>query len=191
MTKLGILNTQRPQIIKIKACLNTVKSTIEEKKNTCSYKIQIKSELRRLRDEWNGRECDVFLSDVALLYESCVQYLEKWTASFKEFKCVDWMLLIQNTEWRIVEPCVEYLLAKKCFRLMKSSNSANSKNLCKFVEKQLQSNSVSFCKLMAHERWTEYFKSCSTSDFNSELIKIAQYYFSILRITPTLSAFSL
>ena len=33
--------------------------------------------------------------------------------------------------------------------------------------------------MMAHERWTEYFKTCTTIEFFSELLKVAQFYFSI------------
>ena len=34
--------------------------------------------------------------------------------------------------------------------------------------------------MMAHERWAAYFNTCSTTELFSELLKIAQFYFSII-----------
>ena len=70
---------------------------------------QIKSKLNELREEGQDHVCDSFIRDVSVLYESCVEYLNKWTSLFHEFECFDWMLLSQITKWENVEPCLEYL----------------------------------------------------------------------------------
>lgn len=36
-----------------------------------------------------------------------------------------------------------------------------------------------FKKLLAHQKWTSYFKSFNNEEFNSELLKLAEYYFAI------------
>ena len=48
------------------------------------------------------------------------------------------------------------------------------------MEKQLETNTVLHRKMMAHERRTTCFKTCSTIEFFSELLKVAQFYFSII-----------
>ena len=58
--------------------------------------IQVKSTLTKLRKEGKDRECDLFMSDVSPLYDSCVAYLDKWTNSFAEFKCFDWDASVQR-----------------------------------------------------------------------------------------------
>ena len=72
---------------------------------------QVKSKLGKLR-EGQDHECDLFISDVSVLYQSCVEYLDKWTTLFEEFQCFDWVLLWQTVTWDKIEPCVEYLLHK-------------------------------------------------------------------------------
>ena len=73
---------------------------------------QVKSKLGKLREESQDYECDLFISDVSVLYQSCVEYLDKWTTLFEEFQCFNWMLLLQTVKWEKIEPCVEYLLHK-------------------------------------------------------------------------------
>ena len=65
--------------------------------------VRAKSKLAELREEGKERECDLFVSDVSLLYDSCVAYLDEWTTLFAEFKYFDWMLLSEIKEWDNVE----------------------------------------------------------------------------------------
>ena len=45
------------------------------------------------------------------------------------------------------------------------------------MEKQLETNTVLYRKMMAHERWTAYFKTCSTIELLfSELSKVADFF---------------
>ena len=115
---------------------------------------------------------------MSVLYKPCVEYLEKWTALFTEFECFDWMLLLQITKREYLEPCIEYLHQKNV-DVDEAKLFDQYQNLCKFVEKQLETNALLYRKMMAHERWTEYFKTCTTIEFFSELLKVAQLYFSI------------
>ena len=48
------------------------------------------------------------------------------------------------------------------------------------MKKQLETNTVLYCKMMAHERWTAYFKIWSTIKFFSKSLKVAKFYFSII-----------
>ena len=52
-------------------------------------------------------------------------------------------------------------------------------NLFEFVQKEHQPNAIS-CKMMEHERWAKYFATCNTSKCFSQLIKIAQFQFSVM-----------
>ena len=59
---------------------------------------QIKSKLIELREEGQDHACDLLIRDVSVLYESCVENLDKWTSLFQEFECFDWMLLLSTTK---------------------------------------------------------------------------------------------
>jgi len=52
-------------------------------------------------------------------------------------------------------------------------------NLFMFVQEEQQLNTI-YCKMMEHERWAKYFATCNTIECFSELIKIAQFYFSVM-----------
>ena len=167
----------KASIDEVRSSLNAVKSIVEKRSKQMFISTQIKSKLSECREEGKAHECDLFESDVSVLYKSCVEYLEKWTALFTEFECFDWMLLLQ-TKWEHLEPCIEYLYQKNV-GVDKAKLFDQYQNLCKFVEKQLETNALLYRKMMARERWTEYFITCTTIEFFSELLKIAQFYFSI------------
>jgi len=121
----------------------------------------------------------LFMSDVSSLYDSCVAYLYEWTNSFAEFKCFDWMLLSNAKEWANVEPCVNYLAEKKV-DIDDAKLFDQYQGLCKFVQRRHETDATAFSKMVAHEKWTEYFQHCRTEEMFSELLKIAQFYFSIM-----------
>ena len=75
------------------------------------------------------------------------------------------MLLLQITKWEHLEPCIEYLHQKNV-GVDEAKLFQQCQNLCKFVEKQLETNALLYRKMMAHERWTEYFKTCSLPPLN-------------------------
>ena len=57
----------------------------------CTYQAklsQVKSALRKFR-EGKDHDCDSFMSDVSVLYKSCVSRLVKRTTLFAGFKCFD------------------------------------------------------------------------------------------------------
>ena len=173
------IERSKASVIEVRSCLDVVKSTIKERQKQMFISTQVKSKLGKLREEGQDHECDLFISDVAVLYQSCVEYLDKWTTLFEEFQCFDWMLLLQTVTWEKIEPCVEYLLYKNV-DINEAKLFDQYQNLCKLMKNQLETNSEMYLKMMALERWTLYFKTCNTFEFFSELLKIAQFYFSLI-----------
>jgi len=47
------------------------------------------------------------------------------------------------------------------------------------VQKEHQPDAI-YCKMMEHERWAKYFATCNATNCFRELIKIAQFYFSVM-----------
>ena len=80
-------------LVEVVANLNSVKTIILKRKRQMFVSVQVKSKAAKLREEGKEQECDLFMSDVSSLYDSCVAYLNEWTTSFAEFKYFDWMLL--------------------------------------------------------------------------------------------------
>ena len=120
------IERSKASVIEVRSCLDVVKSTIKERQKQMFISTQVKSKLGKLREEGQDHECDLFISDVSVLYQSCVEYLDKWTTLFEEFQCFDWMLLLQTVTWEKIKPCVEYLLQKMSI-LMKLNCLTNIK----------------------------------------------------------------
>jgi len=51
---------------------------------------QVKSTPRKF-SEGKDHDCDSFMSDVSVLYKSCISHLADWTTIFAEFQSVDWI----------------------------------------------------------------------------------------------------
>ena len=47
------------------------------------------------------------------------------------------------------------------------------------MQKEHQPNAI-HCKMMEHKKWAKYFATCNTIECFSELIKITQFYFSVI-----------
>ena len=169
-------------INEVRSSLNAVKLTVEKRSKQMFISTQIKSKFSELREEGKAHECDLFESDVSVLCKSCVEYLKKWTALFTEFECFDWMLLLQITKWEHLEPCIEFLHQKNV-GVDKAKLFNQYQNLCEFMKKQLETNALLYCKMMAHERWTEYFKTCTTIEFFSKLEKLHSFISALLLTT--------
>ena len=83
-----------------------------------------------------------------------------YSSIFYEFECFDWMLLSQTTKWENVQPAYLEYLHQKNVSIDGAKLFDQYHSLCKFIETQLGTK-LSYCKMMAHERWAAYFNTCS------------------------------
>jgi len=74
---------------------------------------------------------------------------------------------------------VSSIYLRKNVSLTKLNCLTNTKTCFEFVQKEHQPNAI-YCKMMEHERWAKYFATCNIIECFSELIKIAQFYFSVM-----------
>ena len=132
-------------LVEVVANLNSVKKIILQRKRQMFVSVQVKSKLAELREEGKEQECDLFMSDVFSLYDSCVAYLDKWTTSFTEFKCFNWMLLSEIKELDNVERCVRYL-AEKNVDVDDAKLFDQYQNLCKLCKAGLKLMKLRFLK---------------------------------------------
>ena len=82
------IERSKASVIEVRSCLDVVKSTIKERQKQMFISTQVKSKLDKLREEGQNHECDLFISDVSVLYQSCVEYLDKWTTLLKSFNAL-------------------------------------------------------------------------------------------------------
>ena len=139
--------------------------------------LTVKRLLVEKREAGYENECNNFLSEVANLYERCLEYLCKWMKSIEEFACFKWMTLNEIPIWKDVEPCLEYVIGKvvdvddaKCFDQIC--------NLKQFVESYLPEEE--FIKLPTHKKWCKYFDQSKNITCHSEILRIVQFFFAVI-----------
>ena len=93
--------------------MQSLMSVFHERKNENFMSLTVKRLLNEKREQGYENECNNFLSEVANLFERCLEYLCKWIKPIKEFACFKWMTLKEIPSWKDVEPCLEYLIGKR------------------------------------------------------------------------------
>ncbi|CAM2106241.1 unnamed protein product [Caretta caretta] len=139
-------------------------------------KEYFKGLLAQKRMEGIDEECDKFCAEADNMYSRCLEYLKKWLRPLEDFSCFRLITLSEAPNWSDVEPCIKYLINKgvqiddvKCFDQVS--------NLKKFTESC--NSDEEFSNLLAHQKWTKYFEKSKNTEYHSELLKIAQFFFAI------------
>ena len=176
MNKFRILKDQKHQSLKLYLALMW-NQRLKKDRSRCSYQP-------KLNQSWVNSEKKVKIMSVTCLSQMslcCTNPVLMINGQlYLKFQCFDWMLLLQTVTWEKIEPCVEYLLHKnvnineaKLFDHIKTST-----NLWKISLKHIQRCISKWW----HMRDGLYFKTCNTIEFFSEQLKIAQFYFSLIKI---------
>lgn len=169
------MERSKNSIIEITTALQDMESMIVERMEHNFMSIKTKSMLRKLQDD--GVDCSIFITDVKKVYLCCHQYLKKWTLSFEEFKCMDWMSLHKEVDFNNLENSLLYLSGKGIdiddVKLFDQISLLN-----KFIKDNVSNED--FQHMLSHEKWTKFFLSCKVSDLYSELLPIVQFFYSIM-----------
>jgi len=123
---------------------------------------QVKSALRKF-SEGKDHDCDSFMSDVSVLYKSCVAHLANGPLCLLNLNGLTRLLRLQTINWENDEPCLQYLLYRNVSIDEAEVNRLTFdqyQNLFEFVQKVHQPNAI-HCKMMENERWAEYFATCN------------------------------
>lgn len=170
------LEKETNSVVEVMEVLCCVQEMLTERKNSFFMPLKVKSLLEEKRKEGFDAECDKFSAEVNNLYETAIEYLDKWMQPMKEFSCFMWMSLKESLEWNKIEPSIKFLQDRdvpiddvKCFDQLC--------NLKKFVN--MHKNNGEFSDLQPYQKWTKYFESSTDITRHSELLKIAEFLFSI------------
>lgn len=140
--------------------------------------LKVKEKLENARKEGFDKEANVFMDEAMLLYKSCYEYLKQWILMFDEFVCFKWMALKSDIDYCDVEKSIVYLQDKcKSLQIDDVKTFDQFHNLKQFLNES--SNDPEFIKLSCSQKWAKYFNSSKSVDCCSELLKLAEYFFSI------------
>ena len=118
-----------------------------------------------------------FISEVANLYEICLEYLCKWMKPMEEFAYFKWMTLNEIPSWNDVESCLKYLIGIGVVDVDDAKCFGQICNLKQFVRSYLQDEE--FIKLPTHKKWCKYFDQSKSITCQSEILRIVQFFFAV------------
>ncbi|XP_043939312.1 uncharacterized protein LOC122811502 [Protopterus annectens] len=120
-----------------------------------------------------------FKNEVNEFYETCLQYLKKWSVPFSTFSKFKWMLLKDISSWEQIEEIICYFNEKSIeindtllFDQLASLADFVSENIKEWTDEDKK-------KPQCHEKWVCFFKTHTRPEQNSEFLKICQYVFAI------------
>ncbi|XP_055904720.1 uncharacterized protein LOC129940426 [Eupeodes corollae] len=168
------LEKQDISIIETVNVLQNIVSNIQERINSNFIPIKIKSIMKKLVESGLQEKVNKFKIGTNNLYNITVKYIESWLKPFEEFKVFSWMQFNdKNVTWESVEPCLIYIQEK-------GVNVGDSALFDQFCNLKHYMDNLSPCdETNVNTKWTEFFKSCTSIELYSELIKIAEFYFAI------------
>ena len=108
--RIQVVEKANNSIAEVLENLELVHKVLVERKNENFMSLTVKRLLVEKREEGYKDEYNKFLSEVANLYERCLEYLCKWMKPMEEFACFKWMTLNKIPSWNDVEPCLKYLI---------------------------------------------------------------------------------
>jgi len=102
------------------------------------------------RKESKDRDCDLFMSDVSVLYKSCVAYLDKWTTLFAlYFNVLTKFFCCKQLNGKTLDHVNSICLRNVSIDEAKLFDQYQT--LFEFVQKEYQTNAIYF-NMTEHER---------------------------------------
>ncbi|XP_042325766.1 SCAN domain-containing protein 3-like [Sceloporus undulatus] len=168
------IQKEKNSIIDIMNIIENVSSLLENRLESSFISLKTKEVLSCAREEGFDSEVDCFMEEAVSLYRECYGYLNKWSVSFADFHCFKWMDLKGKVLMKDVETCINFL-GEKGILIDDAKCCDQLCNLNKFLEHystDLESRS-------SNDKWVKYFESCKHDECHSELLKMAEYFFSL------------
>lgn len=170
------LEREQSSLVEIMSILENTFNVIKERNNSNFKSLKVKEILRNKREQGYAAECEEFNTEISLVYESTMQYLQKWMVQYKDFSVFKWMKLDGIPTWEEVEQTLIFLNETttvkiddvKCF-----DQFANFREFCKTIISGGKENITN-----TNDIWCRYFNA-NTLALHSELLKIAEYFFAI------------
>ena len=107
------IERENNSVVEVLKSLKSICSTLHGRKTHNFMSLKVKELLAQKRKDGLDEACDRFCAEVAFLYNTCLEYLEKWMRPLEDFSSFMWISLNRTPDWNEVESCVKYLIDKQ------------------------------------------------------------------------------
>lgn len=165
-------------IIEVSNILNDTLQKMNERRDISFKTIDVQAEITASDLDNSDRVLHTFNKDVDEFYLACTQYLDKWLKSFDDVSVFTPMTLITVPKWEEFEAICSFLKGRQIViddNMLFDQFSA----LKNFVAMRLSDNKDEWHKHPSQMKWKHFFQNSLSTEQTTELLKIAQFYFSI------------
>lgn len=103
-----IVEDNKSTAVQVSSEINKLILKLQARKDEHFLPLIIRDDLRKLCEDGQiNREW--FLNHVNMFYQNCLDYLNLWSAQFKEINCFEWTELKNVPEWNAVQSCISFM----------------------------------------------------------------------------------
>lgn len=173
---IKLMERKENSVIEIHKTLLNMLRCLQDRIDQKFVPLKIRTFLRISIENGLQNKVDQFKTEMENMYVEALQYIKIWTENFSQFDKLGYMDLTDIPQWTDVQNSLEFFESKDIL-IDDSKLFHQLQNLENFMKKEKEKSHWE--NLLSHQRWVAYFNQCKSSELYSELLKIAQYVFSI------------
>lgn len=174
-SKIKNVERENNSVVETLTHLNRLKTELRNRISEEFIPMKVRAILHKCIENGECNEVQVAKKSLLNIYTRCLSYLDEWTQSLQEFQCFDWMSMNNAPTWEDIQPSLTYL-TEKCVLL---DESKLFDQFC-CVKTFISSNTTDdFNTLLLHQKWSQFFQEFKLIEQNSEIKKIAEFFFAI------------
>ena len=182
-SRIATIEREGNSILEISSIIESVANSLRERIKLKFLPMTLLSNLERMKAEGKEKECTDFHERTIDVCKEALDYLLKWTSSLSELKVFQWLKFDSSTkevEYNQVVQTMQYLKLKNV-DIHEDKIIDQLANLNNFLnmKKNDVGGSADFFSQTSNDQMCQFFKANANIDSFSEILKIAQYFFSI------------
>lgn len=181
--QIAAIESEGNSVLEITSIIESVANSLRERIKYKFLPLTLLSNLNKMKAEGKKKECTDFHEKTVNVYQEALEYLLKWTSSLSELKVFQWLKFdrtAKEVDYDQVVRTMQFLESKNV-HIHEDKIIDQLANLNNFIEmkKENKDDSAKFFSQTSNDQICEFFKANSNIDSFSEILKIAQYFFSI------------
>lgn len=180
-TKVEKVQSECNSVLELRFHIIAVQKMLEARQSDKFIPFKVKELFKTLRDDGTIQQMvlNKFTDEALNVYQSCSDYLKKWTCSLEEFAVFEWMHFnlgaVENLRFDDLCPCIAYLQEKGI-----SLDDVHLFDEFQALKNFLKTQQQSFFNKPCHLQWVDFFNhnNCPAEVY-SQLLNICQFIFAI------------
>lgn len=179
--KIAEVERQENSILEIQSIVDAVADSLRKRIDQNFLPFTLLSELNKLNSDGKEKECQNFKESINSVYQKALDYLLEWTSSLNELRPFNWLNFnsdpLKQIEYTQICESIAFLKERQ---ISIDDNKIFDQliNLNSFLDMKKEKD-PNFFKQSCNSQVVQFFKANANIESFSEILKIAQFFFSI------------